>query len=208
VTRFLMIYAGMLVVAAWLASVSGCPSLFSLPESEALLVGSLVLAVITALIVVQAGKLLEHLPWYRSMAALLKRMLTSPDLLGPNLDSQKALVIAFYSSVGEEALFRGWLQPWLILSMRGWADAPEALWPVFLGILATSLIFGLVHFPVLEELRPWTVFAVLAGVLFGALAAWSGSLLAPALAHMLINWLNLRRLAMLPLDGFEGPAHP
>ena len=61
-------------------------------------------------------------------------------------------------------------------------------------------MFGLLHFPVVKELVPWTLFAVIAGFAFGALAAWSGSLLAPVLSHLLINWLNLKRLTELQFD--------
>ena len=53
--------------------------------------------------------------------------------------------------------------------------------------------------PLVRELRPWTVFAALLGLLFGVLAYWSESLLGPAIAHLLINWLNLHRLGSLEL---------
>lgn len=200
-SRFLYIYAGMIVVAAALANWTDCPSLFRLPDTTTRLVASTVAAVALALAVVEAGKLLERVPWYRRMAEYLRQILTSPELLGRSLDGEKAFVVAVYSSVGEEALFRGWLQPFLIARI---ADDPLApgLLAIAGGIVATSLIFGVLHFPMVEELRPWTAFAVIAGVLFGALAAWSGSLLAPILAHLLINWLNLRRLAALrPSEG-------
>ena len=202
-SRFLYLYAGMTVLAAVLARLTGCPSLFRVPADPVELWGSLAAAALLAAFVVQGGKALERLPWYREMAKLLKRMLTSPDMLGPHLDGGKALVIAVYSGVGEEALFRGWLQPWLIGAFNGWfggGGEPSVLITA-LGVLAASLIFGLLHFPVVPELRPWTAFAVGAGLAFGALAAWSGSLLAPLLAHFLINWLNLKRLADFPLDG-------
>ncbi|MCO5166417.1 MAG: CPBP family intramembrane metalloprotease [Planctomycetes bacterium] len=193
--RFLFIYAGMLVVAAVLVRVSGAPSLFRAPDTPALLWGPLAAAVALALGVVQAGRLLEGVGWYRRMAEYLRNVLTSPDLLGPSLDREKALVVAVYSSIGEEAFFRGWLQPVLIGAFTGpLGEGPAA---AAAGIVAASLVFGLLHVPLVPELRPWTAFAVVAGLLFGLLAAWSGSLLAPIVAHFLINWLNLRRLAAL-----------
>lgn len=195
-SRFLYIYAGMIVVAAVLAHWTDCPSLFRLPPTPGLLWGSIVAAVALALGVVEAGKRLEGVTWYRRMAAYLRQVLTSPELLGPSLDGEKALVVAVYSSVGEEALFRGWLQPFLIDRLAGDPVDPGLI-AVSGGIVATSLIFGVLHFPMVKELRPWTAFAVIAGLLFGALAAWSGSLAAPVIAHLLINWLNLRRLAAL-----------
>ena len=66
-------------------------------------------------------------------------MLTDPDLLGPDLDSQKAFVIALYSSIGEEALFRGFLQPCLIRKIGEATEAPDALLVTVLGVIATSL---------------------------------------------------------------------
>jgi membrane protease YdiL (CAAX protease family) len=39
------------------------------------------------------------------------------------------------------------------------------------------------------------VFALVIGGALGALAAWSGSLAAPVLAHFLVNSINLWRLA-------------
>lgn len=194
--RFLYIYAGMIVVAAVLARVFGCPPLFRLPPTAGLLWGSLAVAVVLALAVVEAGKRLEHVPWYRKMAEYLRLVLTSPELLGPSLDGEKALVVAVYSSFGEEALFRGFVQPLIMQKIAAAMGAP-GLVPAALAIVITSLIFGLLHFPMVKELRPWTVFALVAGLLFGALAAWSQSLLPPVVAHLLINWLNLRRLAAL-----------
>lgn len=194
--RFLYIYAGMIVVAAVLARVFGCPPLFRLPPSAGLLWGSLAVAVLLALAVVEAGKRLEHVPWYRKMAEYLRLVLTSPELLGPSLDGEKAFVVAVYSSVGEEALFRGFVQPLIMLKLEAAMGAPGFA-PAALAIVITSLIFGVLHFPMVKELRPWTVFALVAGVLFGGLAAWSQSLVAPVVAHLLINWLNLRRLAAL-----------
>jgi membrane protease YdiL (CAAX protease family) len=194
--RFLYIYAGMIVLAAVLARLFECPSLFRLPATPALLVGSLALATMIALTVVEAGKLLEQVPWYRKMAELLRQILTAPELLGPTLDPQKALVIAAYSSIGEEALFRGFVQPLFIQKIAIGMDETGVL-PATLGIVAGSLVFGVLHFPMVKELRPWTIFAIVAGLVFGGLAAWSESLLAPVVAHFLINWLNLRRLATL-----------
>ncbi|RMG07922.1 MAG: CPBP family intramembrane metalloprotease [Planctomycetota bacterium] len=206
--RFLFLYAGMIVFAAWLGAQAGCPSLFRLPPTGARLVLSLAAAAAVALLVVQGGKALERVPWYRRMAALMKRMLTAPDLLGPELDAQKAFVIAVYSSVGEEALFRGVVQPYLIGRLGELSGDSGGAFAVGGGVLLSSLIFGAMHFPVVRELRPWTVFAVAVGAMFGVLAVWSESLLAPVLAHLLINWLNMRRLAALPLADPAGPAHP
>ena len=194
VSRFLYLYAGMLVLAAFLAAVSGCPSLFALPSEPARLYGSIAAGFLLAFCTVEGGKLLEGQAWYRNMADLFKRILTSPEVLGGELTNGRCFTIAFYSSVGEEALFRGFLQPWLI-GLVGGSD--PSLLPVVAGVVATSLIFGLIHFPVVPELRPWTAFAILMGLALGALAAWSGSLLGSCIAHLVVNWLNLKRLGAI-----------
>lgn len=206
-SRFYWLYGIMVVLAAWLARETRCPSLFQVPPTQEQLWWPLVGALAFSALIVQGGKALEGVPWYRNMAKLFRRMLTSPDLLGPEGLRQKAFVIGVYSSIGEEAFFRGFLQPYAIAKIGGWIGEPGGLLATGLGILAASLVFGLLHFPVIKELRPWTLFAILAGIAFGVLAAWSQCLLAPVLAHLLINWLNLKRLAEIDL-GEDLPSSP
>ena len=81
------------------------------------------------------------------------------------------ILVSVVSGVGEEAFFRGALQP-----------VPDRRYLV------------------------WTVWAVGAGFLFGALYEWTGGLLAPATAHILHNaatlllWKRSRRKRSLPLE--------
>jgi hypothetical protein len=96
-------------------------------------------------------------------------------LLGP-LSLGRAWLFAAASGIAEEAFFRGALQPRL-----GW--------------LGATLIFAAAHLVPTRRLWSWSVFALLAGALFGALFAATGDLLAPLLAHALVNGLNLRWLA-------------
>src|SRR5262245_28663031 len=97
------------------------------------------------------------------------------EALGPLTLSQCA-ALAIWSGFGEEAFFRGALQPRV-----GW--------------LAASALFGLAHFAPRRTLWPWTGFAVLAGALFGAMFEATGNLAAPITAHVVINAVNLRLLA-------------
>ena len=83
-----------------------------------------------------------------------------------------AIALALASGIGEEMLFRGALQPRV-----GW--------------LAAGVLFGLVHFAPRRELLPWTGFAILAGLLFGALFQATGNLIAPIAAHALVNAVNI-----------------
>jgi membrane protease YdiL (CAAX protease family) len=96
-------------------------------------------------------------------------------------------LLAASSSVGEEAFFRGALQPQL-------------------GLVWTSLIFGAVHFVPRREFLPWTGFSVAAGFLLGGLLEATGNLAAPLAAHALVNGVNLWLLSRglgAPGDGVD-----
>ena len=81
-------------------------------------------------------------------------------------------VLAVTSSVGEEVLFRGGLQP-------------------LIGFWLTVLIFGFVHGGAAARYRVWALFATAAGVLLGWLTEFTGNLLAPMLCHFTVNYFNL-----------------
>jgi membrane protease YdiL (CAAX protease family) len=97
------------------------------------------------------------------------------EILGP-LSGASVAMLALASGLGEEVFFRGALQPRV-------------------GLVIASLLFGLAHLVPRRELAPWAGFAVLAGVLLGALFEYTGNLLAPATAHVLVNGVNLRWLS-------------
>ncbi|HBQ20558.1 MAG: hypothetical protein A2Z91_07225 [Deltaproteobacteria bacterium GWA2_38_16] len=80
--------------------------------------------------------------------------------------------ISLFSSIGEELLFRGAIQNQF-------------------GLVAASILFGLVHFPMTKLMIPWTVMAMFMGFVLGGLYIYSGNLLAPIMLHFLINFLNL-----------------
>jgi hypothetical protein len=98
------------------------------------------------------------------------------ELLGKR-SARECVILALASAVAEEVFFRGALQPAL-----GW--------------LLASLIFGLVHFAPKRDLLPWTGFALVAGLVLGALFESTGNLVAPIVAHVGINAVNLRRLVV------------
>ncbi len=89
--------------------------------------------------------------------------------------THNVLAIAAFSSIAEELFFRGFLQAWL-------------------GLVATSLLFGLVHLPHRREMLPWTIAAIVMGFAFGWLQELRGSVIAPAVAHFTINYFNLHYL--------------
>ena len=83
--------------------------------------------------------------------------------------------IALASSIGEEVLFRGALVPWL-------------------GVIASSVLFGALHQMRGRSRLSWVVFAAVVGLMFGGLFRATGSLLGPIVAHALINGANLHFL--------------
>jgi uncharacterized protein len=82
------------------------------------------------------------------------------------------LVLAVLSSIGEELLFRGLLQPWL-------------------GLLPQALLFGIVHQLPGASRWVWVGWATAVGVALGAMFQLTGSLAGPLVAHAVINGLNL-----------------
>lgn len=111
----------------------------------------------------------EALERLSSSARALGRTLAQ--LLGA-LGPQQVFWYAFCSSVGEEMLFRGALQP-------------------SLGLVATSVLFGAIHGFFSRQLWFWSLLATLMGFVFGWLMEHTGSLCAPIVAHFTINLVNL-----------------
>jgi membrane protease YdiL (CAAX protease family) len=96
-------------------------------------------------------------------------------VLGP-LGRSEVIALAVLSGFAEELFFRG---------------AVQGSW----GWLAATIFFALLHTGPGRAFRLWTLFALLAGVLFGGLMELRGNLLGPVVAHFLVNAVNLGRLA-------------
>ncbi len=111
----------------------------------------------------------HHFTWAARLAEEFRALLGQ-------LNRREALVVALLSGVGEEALFRGLLQP-------------------LLGLWLAAAVFGILHIGPSPRFLPWTAMAFAAGLIFGALFAWTGNLVTPMLAHATVNYLNLRFLA-------------
>ena len=121
------------------------------------------LGVCAALVTVSLGIMLYRiLPVMRKLAAEL-----APEVVD-GAGRRDLVLVSIFSGVGEEALFRGALQP-------------ET------GIVIASLVFGLVHVGPDRRYLVWTLWAVFAGFLFGWLYEASGGLTAPAVAHVCHN---------------------
>jgi membrane protease YdiL (CAAX protease family) len=187
--RSVLIYGATTLLSALFVARAGLPSLFSAPFTLERGIISILIAAALAALVVLGGRKLERYDWYRRMADAIRPVARL--LLGPKAGMPETFLLALASSIGEETLFRGAVQPGLVLLTARILPPYPALAAAILG---TSLTFTLFHPPIFKELRPWTVFAFVFGLALGALAAWSGSLAGPLLAHFLVNFFNLGRL--------------
>ena len=83
--------------------------------------------------------------------------------------------ISLLSGCAEEFLFRGALQEKF-------------------GIWIATAVFAVIHWPLNPNFRAWPWLAAVAGLGFGGLQAWTDSLVAPAAAHVVVNFINLLRI--------------
>ncbi len=100
------------------------------------------------------------------------------ELVGETLGSPGAgdiVVLALLSGFAEELFFRG---------------AVQSQW----GPVPATVLFGLLHMGPGREFRLWTLFALVAGALFAGLTLWRGTLLAPVVAHVVVNLVGLSRM--------------
>lgn len=97
------------------------------------------------------------------------------------LSPSDAFALAVISGFAEELFFRG---------------AVQGSW----GVVAATVLFALLHTGPGRPFLLWTAFALLAGAVFGVLALLRGNLLAPIVAHVAVNAVNLTRLARSTRD--------
>ena len=88
---------------------------------------------------------------------------------------KEILILALASGLAEEIFFRGWLLNEI-------------------GLIYSSILFGLVHLPPNRNWRLWPIFAFLMGLLLGALCLWTRTIYYAMAAHAAINYLNIRGL--------------
>ena len=114
----------------------------------------------------------------QSLPAARKLESELAELLGP-LNTGEVLALALLSGFAEELFFRG---------------AMQGAW----GWLPATLLFALLHAGPGTAYRIWTVFAAIAGLTLAGLMLWRGNLMAPVVAHVLVNGVNLDRLSRQP----------
>ncbi len=136
------------------------------PQVTALsLAGGVLIASVT---IGSTSLLVRRVRWARSLRADFRAALEGAT------DGDVA-VLALSSGFAEELLFRGAIQP-------------------ALGLIVTSLLFGAVHFVPSKRLLPWTAWAAVMGLVLGLLYEHTGSIAGCIVAHVAINWINLRRI--------------
>jgi membrane protease YdiL (CAAX protease family) len=132
-------------------------------------------------VILLSDRVTQMTRWGEALARELGALLGRPTLA-------QGIALALMSGVAEEAFFRGALQP-------------------AIGLVGASLLFGLAHFVPRRELLPWTGFSIAVGFLLGILFDATGNLVAPIVAHVVINAVNLRiltaRYGTSPSSGSE-----
>ena len=162
--RFAALFYGSLTVAAilWSGLRGLDPRFFGHSAVSSTLLGAL-----TAVATVSLGLLAYRLlPVLREVAEEL-----APRLVD-GADRSSLVLVALFSGIGEEALFRGAVQQEF-------------------GLTVASLVFGLAHVGPDRRYLVWTAWAIMAGFLFGALYEVTGGLLAPIVAHSTHNAATL-----------------
>ena len=165
-----LIYLPVIAVSmAWVVWFHGWEEAAHRQVGEVPLLAALVGLALGVGFAVLSQSITPRMAWGRAMADALS------DQLG-GLSPKVTLTMALLSSVGEEWVFRGVLQP-------------------AIGLVPASLLFGLVHIPTERALRPWPILAFGMGLVMGGLYSWFGGLVAPIAMHFALNALNLRWLA-------------
>ena len=166
-----LFYGSLAVIAAVWCGLRG----FELPLLGERPAWSLLLGILTAACTVSLGLLAYRLiPVLRGISEEL-----APRLVD-GASARDLVLVSIFSGIGEEAFFRG------------------ALMQEF-GLVISSLLFGLAHIGPDRRYLVWTLWAVLAGFVFGALFEVSEGLLAPIVAHAghnaatLLLWKRSRR---------------
>lgn len=156
-----------------LAAVLG--ALLSLPPPLPVRPVGLLLGVVATLPLLLPLGLFVTISWppVRRMRELLDRLL---DAIAPELTLPATLLLAAAAGVGEELLFRWFLQ-----------GALAELLPPVVSLVLTAVVFGLLH-----AVTPlYALYATLLGGYLGTLYYLTGSLLAVVTVHTLYDALGL-----------------
>ena len=109
--------------------------------------------------------------YFESVASLTRGF---GEMLG-SFSVRDSLIVALVSGIGEEVFFRGLLQGWI-------------------GIWWSSLLFALLHIGPDRRFVSWPILAFVASLVLAGLFEHTGSVVAPVVAHALVNFVNLRHI--------------
>jgi membrane protease YdiL (CAAX protease family) len=173
ITRFAFVVYGPLTIGAFVwAWLRGGRFAWSLDTSwltapyGVRLALSIALGFALGLVVVAiTPRLVERTEWARTLHLELK------EIIAP-LSSSEVTLLALASGFAEELFFRGAMQP-------------------VLGLLGTSVIFGVLHIGPRRVFLAWTAWAFVMGLSFGSIFELTGVLWGPVLAHVWINQRNM-----------------
>jgi len=175
ITQLAVVFYALIFAAAWLWTALTSSSLFYATEAARAHgptpLRDVLVGVLAGLVTVHLSRVFTRRT--RSGEAMARGLGAA---LGP-LSVSQCVVLAFVSGIAEEALFRGALQPKV-------------------GLVAASVLFGLAHFVPRREFAVWTGTTILAGFMLGLLFQETGNLIAPIVAHFVVNALNLRWLSV------------
>lgn len=170
-----LVYAAVALVGAVLAQLDH-GSIFTAPPgprfasepARALAIGLALALLLGVLTIASTRWLVAHTRWADALARALRGAVLGASPLELRL-------IAVGGAFAEELLFRAALVP-------------------ILGVVASAIVFGALHFAGRATYVTWMAWATAMGVLLGLLFVYSGSLLPPLVAHALINHENMRFL--------------
>lgn len=148
--------------------------------AEGLILGTCLGAVLAAAVFA-----LSYVP-IRGLEELQEMMETRlAEFLTP-MSRTELVVLSMAAGIGEELLFRGWLQQGLF----SFLNAEKSVWMGLVGLLVASLLFGLAH-----PITPlYIVLAVGMGAFLGGIYWLTGNLLCAIAAHavydavILLKW--------------------
>lgn len=169
-------YAGAFALALVIGYLGGIPNIITRhPLTLTDVLVRLALGVVAGLAVAGAWVALKRV-WtgFDHVDQQLARM------VGP-LTVSEGLLLAGLSGLGEEALFRGAIQP-------------------LAGITVASILFMLAHLPPTPRLWPWTISAGVMGLMFGVATHLTQDILLAVSAHATINAVGFIRMGGNPAE--------
>ena len=173
-------FYGIMLVGSMVLSFVFKGNLFLWPGSLIKLAIGIGAGIFVGVSVALISRILIRFPRWKKLFSGFKKILG-------HLDKKDAFILALMSATGEEAFFRGLLQPWL-------------------GIPFTSFLFAVLHAPQIfnkeseetSDFALWPWFALIIGIMLGWLAQYTGTWISSAVAHMVINYLNLVYICSQP----------